>query len=347
METKVSTQRIWRGDIWILTSLFHKAIRRGEHQAAVDAWIHLHGLDRKRAWRRLLLAAFEDVGVSDLRAIVDTSTAYLNRVTESDVAKCLVQRLTAAPKDRSADYLFCGCIRHLSLKALRFRLERASVQELLLMLSNSPSELELRALPAIILLQRNGLRGRLGLTRAALVKAIAKQWTADAAIVEATEHAFKKSNEPFLLMLPLLVGSTRAQGNTTSKQIEVPKTRRVDSLPMYALDKHTRIGRAAIREFAAANDDVRRCLKEYVAPQDNKSAAYMAAYYTDATPISNRFVWTDSDRLEILGTEADMYSAGVPLEGVEPLLKMFRDNLVHLDEIRAQLFRKKFGGGGS
>jgi hypothetical protein len=47
---------------------------------------------------------------------------------------------------------------------------------------------------------------------------------------------------------------------------------------MYALDKHTRLGREAIRRFASKNDEVRETLARYVPAARRNDAAYMAAF---------------------------------------------------------------------
>jgi hypothetical protein len=64
----------------------------------------------------------------------------------------------------------------------------------------------------------------------------------------------------------------------------------------------------------------------------------MAAFQVDAAPVSRRFEWMGSAELERLGVEADMMKVGVPREGVAPLLNVVRDNLDHLNTIRARLF---------
>jgi hypothetical protein len=62
----------------------------------------------------------------------------------------------------------------------------------------------------------------------------------------------------------------------------------------------------------------------------------MAAFQVDATLVSRRFEWKGSAELERLGVEADMMKVGVPQEGVAPLLNVVRDNLDHLNAIRAK-----------
>jgi hypothetical protein len=100
---------------------------------------------------------------------------------------------------------------------------------------------------------------------------------------------------------------------------------------MYALDKHTRIGREAIRNLAKTNPEIRECLVRYVAPPQRREACYMAAFYADAAPLAHKLVWQGGDELERLGTEADLFKVGVSPDGMEPLLRLFRESVEQLN----------------
>ena len=96
---------------------------------------------------------------------------------------------------------------------------------------------------------------------------------------------------------------------------------KADDVPLYALDKHTRLGREAIWRFACENDSVRACLARFVPASQRRSAAYVAAFYVDAAPIARRLMWDQSEALEAFGIERDLLHAGVPAEGIQPLLE--------------------------
>jgi hypothetical protein len=117
----------------------------------------------------------------------------------------------------------------------------------------------------------------------------------------------------------------------------IPHLVKAEDVPLYALDKHTRLGREAIWRFACENDSVRACLARFVPASQRRSAAYVAAFYVDAAPIARRLMWDQSEALEAFGIERDLLHAGVPAEGIEPLLKAMRANLGHLNELRAQV----------
>jgi hypothetical protein len=111
-------------------------------------------------------------------------------------------------------------------------------------------------------------------------------------------------------------------------------------MPLYALDKHTRLGREAIWRLAYENDSVRTCLARFVPAGQRRSAAYVAAFYVDAAPVAKRLMWDQSEALEAFGIERDLIHAGVPAEGIQPLLEAMRANLEHLNELRAQILAR-------
>jgi hypothetical protein len=144
-------------------------------------------------------------------------------------------------------------------------------------------------------------------------------------------------------MVPLACGVAKMHHPPTSCRLLVPEAVLIDGVPLYALDKHTRSGREAIRRFAQENCAVRECLREYAPSKRRNDAVYMAAFYTDASPLALRLSWSQSISLEALGTAADLMKGGVPAEGIAPLLQAFRANLPHLNEVRAECFVRSQG----
>ena len=164
-------------------------------------------------------------------------------------------------------------------------------------------------------------------------------------LVTATGIAAQKTREPITLMVPLVWLAATRHGHPTISKSEVPTTKIIDDVPMYALDKHTRLGREAIRRFASENDEVRETLARYVPAARRNDAAYMAAFYADAAPLATKLVWNGADDLEQFGTETDLLLSGVPPEGFALLLAALRNNLGHLNEVRARVFVQQRSAG--
>jgi hypothetical protein len=164
-------------------------------------------------------------------------------------------------------------------------------------------------------------------------------------LVTATGIAAQKTREPITLMVPLVWLAANRHSHPAITKSETPVSKIIDDVPMYALDKHTRLGREAIRQFASENEDVRGTLARYVQAARRNDAAYMAAFYADAAPLATKLLWKGADELEAFGTETDLLLSGVPPEGFAPLLQALRNNLGHLNEVRARVFVKQRSAG--
>ncbi len=94
-------------DRWLAASALQKAIRRGDALTAGRAVRTLYRYEPRSAWRRLLVIAYEDIGIGALDAVVTTTVRGANakarREAGGDEASALAtsQMLAAAPKDRS------------------------------------------------------------------------------------------------------------------------------------------------------------------------------------------------------------------------------------------------------
>src|SRR3972149_6528895 len=112
-------------DPWIANSLMQKAIRRGDVELAQRAALSFHALRGSAIWRRLMIIAFEDVGIGSCEAVVATVAACADpafrKSTGGNVRTVieLSRRLAEAPKDRSADHLIAAAAEHPRLESTR------------------------------------------------------------------------------------------------------------------------------------------------------------------------------------------------------------------------------------
>ena len=157
-------------------------------------------------------------------------------------------------------------------------------------------------------------------------------------LVSATALAAKRTREPITILLPLIELASLAHGRPSIRSEAMRPSPLIGEIPAYAFDKHTRIGKRAISIFARENDEVRTCLEEHLPEFRHRGAAAAAAFYADASPVLRRLRWDQSDSLERMGMEGDMAREGVPLSGVPPIVEAVRENLDHLNDIRARLF---------
>src|SRR5690242_19239589 len=94
-------------DPWVISSLLQKSIRRSETVIAQRAALTFLKLKGAAIWRRLMVIAFEDVGIGSVDALTATVAAAgdsawrKNQGGDLKLAVYLVGILAEAPKDRS------------------------------------------------------------------------------------------------------------------------------------------------------------------------------------------------------------------------------------------------------
>ncbi len=331
-------------DQWVMVSLLQKAVRRGEAETAQRAAFTLLGQKGSAIWRRFMVIAFEDVGAASPDVVSITVAASTDPGWRKacggnlHVAVQLARILAVAPKSRSAEHLITSTQNHPSLARPRLLLAAGELTDHLDTIIDAKVSLTERALAVWF---ASGI-GRAVDTRAkGDLPALLEQFRSLGApddLVTAAGTAAQKTREPITLMVPLVWLASQAGEGPTITKSEVPPSKVVDGVPMYALDKHTRLGREAIRRFAVENEEVRAVLARYVPAGRRNEAAYMAAFYADAAPLATQLHWAGADTLEGLVTETDLLMSGVPPEGFAPLLAACRANLGHLDEVRARVF---------
>lgn len=136
----------------------------------------------------------------------------------------------------------------------------------------------------------------------------------------ATQHAATRTREPITIMVPLIWHEAFKEEHPAIRDCPVPSSPVVRGVPLYALDMHTAVGKAAIHQFARENGAVRETLAEYVPEYRAQDAACMAAFYADGAPVSRRLDWRPSPALETIGTDSDLRSTKVSTDGVRPIL---------------------------
>lgn len=332
---------------WVLSSLLQKSIRRNETFIAGRAALTYVALKGSAIWRRLMVIAFEDVGAGSTDALAKTVAAAIDPAWRKNVggntrvAVHVARMLAGAPKDRSADYLICGAKDHPSLEEARRTFGSSTIEQRRNAAANPQAPLTQRAMAAWyasgIEWDREKRVGNGNLP--ALLETFRHLGTPED-LVAATGIAAARTREPIVLMVPLVWLAANEEERSTIFECEVPPSPTVSDVPLYALDKHTRLGREAIGRFARENVAVRTCLERYVPERRRREAAYMAAFYADGAPVSRRLKWKQSEYLEAYGTENDLLLSGVKSGGVAPLLQIVRENLEHLNELRADVFNQ-------
>jgi hypothetical protein len=264
------------------------------------------------------------------------------REVDADEAAALAtsQMLATAPKDRSADLLFATVLHDPALEHARSKLRSVSVARRLEFVADPTLSLPERALAVW---HSSGVEswgeqrmgpGDLG----ALMRTYAELGVPER-LLEAAAVAIKKAREPFPLLLPLL---WLAAAGSESELLDSPlaPSGLINGVPLYALDRHTRLGRRAIRRFAQENAEIAQFLTKRGCDSGDDGALRMAVFYADGALTRPTLRWRHSAELTVAGVAADFHKVQVAAEVGAELVELVAAHIADLDSIRIQLLSR-------
>jgi hypothetical protein len=252
-----------RCDRWIAASLLQKSIRRSETQLALRAALTLSAFNRSYTWRRLLIIAFEDVGAAEPDAVVETvaiatSPKWRSRHGEKESLAYAVTRLAEVPKDRSSDYLISAAESHPSLSDARESCLKADLQDRLRIVRDLSQPLSVRSLAAWLSSGIQAYNGRrVGAGSLWELSRTLVELGASEDFVSSMMLAAKRTREPMVTLVPLIWLESRRDQFAKICDEAVPESPVLNGIPMYAFDKHTRLGLTAIHRLIQESDCVR------------------------------------------------------------------------------------------
>jgi hypothetical protein len=292
----------------------------------------------------LVVIAFEDIGAGDVDVLLEIVFVAQNREWrrasgEAAVLGAVVGRLAEATKDRSADYLACAARDHPDLSEICDFCRKVSLDERLRLLADTSLPLAKRAVAAWF---ASGINWRYDQqVRGGDIRALAgayRELGAGEELANSMVLAAKRAPEPLVVLALLIWLEVQRSGPATTRNGPVPPTKSIAGVPLYAFDKHTRIGKRAIERLVRENKPLRDCIVRFLAKGSPNKAAEIAAFYADAAPVAPRLDWKQSESLERLGIEADFIAAGLRLEGIGPVREAMNATLDQLNDIRAELW---------
>jgi hypothetical protein len=331
-------------DPWIANSLMHKAIRRGDILTAERSALSFHALRGSAIWRRLMIIGCEDVGVGSIAAVTETIDICTNIARRkslggnSEAIRNVMRLLCSAPKDRSTDHLVAAVDKHPSLEGARRKMASMSDDERLEISRDHELPLPVRAAAIVYASGLGRDRKYLGGNLHALAASY-HSLGAQQNVVEASILAGRRTNETIAVLIPLLELS-QVDATHSIECVQLPDPAMAQGIPLYAFDKHTRIGRQAFELFARENSDIRKLLERFAAGRSGREAVGMAAFHAEAAIINPRLVWPQSRPIESIGVESDLFSAGIQRDGHQVIIQAIRDNLDHLNDLRAHIYER-------
>jgi hypothetical protein len=237
-------------DAFLATACLQKALRRADRAYAHGAARALLAIDPPRLWRRLVIVACEDFGLSDLvltaQIIAAASNGAWRKLSGGDefILSYLIDRLLGCPRDRRVDELYM-----MGVMLSRFGNSDTALQQL--GASQNVTEILRQAVTLVlrceVLVPYKGVRSVLAKEcDAALARMVHRGW-ADHGLLETCMQGRRTSQCLLPVLLPLLKAATEHAGGQTSIVTRTaPETRDINGIPSYAIDGYTRPGRVAL-----------------------------------------------------------------------------------------------------
>jgi hypothetical protein len=231
----------------------------------------------------LVVIAFEDIGAGDVDVLLEIVFVAQNREWrrasgEAAVLGAVVGRLAEATKDRSADYLACAARDHPDLSEICDFCRKVSLDERLRLLADTSLPLAKRAVAAWF---ASGINWRYDQqVRGGDIRALAgayRELGAGEELANSMVLAAKRAPEPLVVLALLIWLEVQRSGPATTRNGPVPPTKSIAGVPLYAFDKHTRIGKRAIERLVRENKPLRDCIVRFLAKGSPKQAAEIAA----------------------------------------------------------------------
>ncbi len=334
-------------DAWVASSLLQKAIRRGEVELAVRAGLTLYEFRGKGIWRRLMVIAFEDLPANlteilEQVALVGSDPLLHEKLGgERSAVVQIIKKMALAPKDRSSDYLASIACHHPSFAPELSKYLGEGTDKQLSRVADENASLEQRCLAAWSVVEaKQPDQTAPKSARVAALFQTCRVIGVPERVIRPAQLAYKRTREFITLLHPLIWTAMSQDEGIQVKRIDLPISPTRRDVPLYAFDKHTRLGKAAIRRFLKENQELRNLVLEYVSPEQALIAVETVAFYADAAPISLRLNWNLSHHLAGLGMEADLFRDGIPVAAAEGVYQAMTRNLVELNAVRSELFSR-------
>lgn len=328
------------GDPWLLASAMQKAIRRGEIDRAVMAAYSLWHQDKPRFWRRLHVTALEDCGVANTKLLCQVLAAtsamtWRKRVGDLKTAIWLTIQLCQSDKIRIAEQAYTQAERASNYQGHRLRLPGESDECLSGIVADLQGDLVERTMALWLLAgtKRFGsdyMPQRLGSLAHAVSAVEALDTPHD--LTKACISVISRSPWPLSLITPLCWQAVQAQPKPLYVWLDpIPVVDDYKTMPLYACDMFTRIGKAVIRDFQKAV----RPLRQFSTEQIGLGVFYVEGGRLDKVLTSE---WLEDFRQS--AELADIEGTGIILPEYLGFKEMVAENMPTLNSIRRSYLKK-------
>jgi hypothetical protein len=206
-------------DPFLATAVLQKSLRRADRKYALGAARALLGIDPARMWRRLVVVAFEDFGLSNLTLTAQIVAAASDKAWrksaggEELVMFYLLARLLECPRDRQTDELYMLAVKLSQVGNPETAIQQLGATERFTALLRQAVALVLQCEQVVAY---RGVRSVLAKEcDVALARMAIRGWV-DHGLLEACMQGRRTSQCLLPVLLPLLSAATGLVGGQTS-----------------------------------------------------------------------------------------------------------------------------------
>lgn len=324
---------------WMAMSALQKSIRRGRTDIALDAAATLLRDAPDRLWRRIAVAAHEDIGIAAPLALGEVSAAMTGKRFRTalggdwKVTVTVIETLCAAPKSRASDDLLMTVDAHPDLAEARQTFPRLPEDELARIVQFR-LDLMQRALALWFLLGTDRPGGTLPKRRGNPARAFEAldQMGVSPTMLALARQSYSRTGEPLAPLVALL----SLENGLKHPPVDDPQPPEVMTgpVPGWAVDMYTRQGKEALGRLLETGAGSAAFAKAHL-PR-SKQVRFLGGllFRIEGGVLAQRLGGALSDRLR--------HQMSFETLGVDPLhavaaLDLMREDLPLLNRIRAAI----------
>jgi len=333
-------------DKWVLASNLQKSIRRGLIDNAAGTAIKLVSVDAKYFWRRLLVIAYEDIGVSAIPLCHELLKTFRREALRRDlgaerVAAYFAETLANSRKSRS----LCDAIAMLEFNVRLSEIEKRGFALTDSQLTNVICSADEPMLDRVAALRhicgyRENTYGSYRMITPARPDLMREVCNA-LALSETETTLFlsgQNTSESMNVALPVVIQLARGEQHDKQSSQNFEGT---DGLLYATLDRHTRIGKRCFAKFAKEISPATEFFQKHpdLKPVD---VLGVAVFIIEGSQLDHWVTFPESDDLRQTFERNFLEHTGLTGAAANELLTITSTNLPSLNRIRAEALKQDY-----
>lgn len=338
---------------WKYSSALQKSIRRGYVEDAIRYALVFHTVDATAFWTRLVVIAFEDIGLGGVWELALTLVAARSKIWRKRVGgdvkviHYIIKALAESVKDRSACDMMISLWNCPRKPKVLNALKTASSSELSGIALSERNPTSFRASAAWLLWGTDKLENKHLPLRAGskdMFRSTIEQMKVPALVKYVTLRGMTACRFPMNLLYPFIWAMMQKSQYYRLEKSDLPSERfYIGGLPEESLDQYVREGKRALAIWGETCSPVYHWLKcKGILTRDARIAAIGAAVFiTEGAKLDRRLDFEGASDIFEAAERIDYQNVGLSLEDGRTLAKMVEENYDVLRQARIRALSGK------